>query len=148
MSKPKYRKGARVSSVGMFEALGTQWFILNGKTTHRSVIENMTYRTISGFVRRGQLHEALRADLPVPMRGKEIRAIYTEEIQTAEINTEVTFSAPKPALGEPIVAITPANNTGQTTIPYPGPYIIGCDLAQGESMTGRIEYRKRQEETE
>ena len=28
------------------------------------------------------------------------------------------------------------------------PFIIGCDLAQGESMTGRIEYRKRQEETE
>lgn len=28
------------------------------------------------------------------------------------------------------------------------PYIIGCDLAQGESVTGRIEYRKQQEETE
>lgn len=28
------------------------------------------------------------------------------------------------------------------------PFIIGCDLSQGESMTGRIEYRKRQEETE
>lgn len=68
MSKPIYRKGARVSSIGMFEALGTQWFILNGKTTHRKVIENMTYRTISGFVRRGQLHEALPADLPVPYR--------------------------------------------------------------------------------
>lgn len=27
-------------------------------------------------------------------------------------------------------------------------FIIGCDLAQGESMTGHIEYRKRQEETE
>lgn len=80
MSKQKYRKGARVNSVGMFEALGTQWFILNGKTTHRSVIENMTYRTISGFVRRGQLHEALRVDLPVPMRGNEIRNSFTEEI--------------------------------------------------------------------
>ena len=80
MSKPKYRKGARISSVGMFEALGTQWFILNGKTTHRSVIENMTYRTIAGFVRLGQLHEALRVDLPVPMRGNEIRNSFTEEI--------------------------------------------------------------------
>jgi hypothetical protein len=86
----------------MFEALGTQWFILNGKTTHRSVIENMTYRTIAGFVRRGQLHEALPVDLPVPMRGKEIRAIYTEEIQTAEINTEVELSAPKESHGKPI----------------------------------------------
>lgn len=142
MRKPKYRKGAMVSSVGMFEALGTQWFILNGKTTHRKVIENMTYRTISGFVRRGQLHEALPLNLTVPMRGKEIRAIYTEEIQTAEINTEVELSAPKPALGEPTMAITQANNTGQTTIPYPGPFIIGCDLAQGESVTGRIEYRR------
>lgn len=28
------------------------------------------------------------------------------------------------------------------------PFIIGCDLAQGESVTGRIEYRKQQEETE
>ena len=80
MSKPKYRKGARVSSIGMFEALGTQWFILNGKTTHRSVIENMTYRTIAGFVRRGKLHEALPVDLPVPMRGNEIRNSFTEEI--------------------------------------------------------------------
>lgn len=80
MSKPKYRKGARISSVGMFEALGTQWFILNGKTTHRSVIENMTYRTIAGFVRWGQLHEELRVDLPVPMRGNEIRNSFTEEI--------------------------------------------------------------------
>lgn len=80
MRKPKYRKGARVSSIGMFEALGTQWFILNGKTTHRSVIENMTYRTIAGFVRLGQLHEALRVDLPVPMRGNEIRNSFTEEI--------------------------------------------------------------------
>lgn len=95
MSKQKYRKGARVSSIGMFEALGTQWFILNGKTTHRKVIENMTYRTLSGFIRRGQLHEALRVDLPVPMRGKEIRALYTEEIQTAEIITEVELSAAK-----------------------------------------------------
>ena len=25
------------------------------------------------------------------------------------------------------------------------PFIIGCDLAQGESVAGRIEYRKRQE---
>ena len=80
MRKPKYRKGAKVSSIGMFEALGTQRFILNGKTTHRSVIENMTYRTIAGFVRRGQLHEALRVDLPVPMRGNEIRNSFTEEI--------------------------------------------------------------------
>lgn len=104
MSKPKYRKGARVSSVGMFEALGTQWFILNGKTTHRSVIENMTYRTIAGFVRRGQLHEALPVNLPVPMRGKEIRAVYTEEVQTAEINTEVEVSTPKENHREPIIA--------------------------------------------
>lgn len=80
MSKPKYHKGARVSSIGMFEALGTEWFVLNGKTTHRKVIENMTYRTLAGFVRRGQLHEALRADLPVPMRGREIRNSFTEEI--------------------------------------------------------------------
>lgn len=80
MSKPKYRKGARISSVGMFEALGTQWFILNGKTTHRKVIENMTYLTIAGFVRRGQLYEALPVDLPVPMRGNEIRNSFTEEI--------------------------------------------------------------------
>ena len=103
MRKPKYCKGAIVRSVGMFEALGTQWFILNGKTTHRSVIENMTYRTIAGFVRRGQLHEALPVNLPVPMRGKEIRAIYTEEVQTAEINTEVELSAPKENCGEPII---------------------------------------------
>lgn len=104
MSKRIYKKGARVSSVGMFEALGTQWFILNGKTTHRSVIENMTYRTIAGFVRRGQLHEALPVNLPVPMRGKEIRAIYTREAQTVEINTETEFSAPKESHGEPIIA--------------------------------------------
>lgn len=103
MSKPKYRKGARISSVGMFEALGTKWFVLSGKTTHRSVIENMTYRTLAGFVRRGQLYEALPVNLPVPMRGKEIRAIYTEEVQTAEINTEVEFSDPKENHGEPII---------------------------------------------
>lgn len=80
MSKQKYRKGARVSSIGMFEALGTEWFVLNGKTTHRKVIENMTYRTLAGFVRRGQLHEALPVNLPVPMRGKEIGNSFTEEI--------------------------------------------------------------------
>lgn len=106
MSKPKYRKGAMVSSIGMFEALGTQWFILNGKTTHRSVIENMTYRTLAGFVRQGLLYEALPLNLPVPMRGKEFRSIYTEEIQTAEMenNTEVELSAPKENHGEPIIA--------------------------------------------
>lgn len=36
----------------------------------------------------------------------------------------------------------------QENISRYGPYIIGCDLAQGESMTGRIEYRKQREETE
>lgn len=37
----------------------------------------------------------------------------------------------------------------QSTVMFKqAPYIIGCDLAQGESMTGRVEYRKRQEETE
>lgn len=82
MSKPKYRNGARVSSVGMFEALGTQWFILNGKTTHRSVIENMTYRTLSGFIRRGQVFAAVPAN--EKLLGKSTRILTTEEFRYAD----------------------------------------------------------------
>ena len=82
MSKPKYHKGARVSSIGMFEALGTEWFVLNGKTTHRKVIENMTYRTLAGFVRRGQVFAAVPAN--EKLLGKSARSLTTEEFQYAD----------------------------------------------------------------
>ncbi len=75
MSQRKYEKGARITSLGMFEALGGKWFVLNGKTTHRSVIESMTIRTVAGFIRRGQLYEAL----PVGLIGKESRQVTVEE---------------------------------------------------------------------
>lgn len=75
MSERKYTKGALVYSVGCFEALGNKWFIVNGKTMHRSVLENMTYRTLAGFIRRRQVYEAL----PNGLSGKEFRSLTVEE---------------------------------------------------------------------
>ncbi len=75
MKQRKYKKSARVMSLGMFEALGGKWFILNGKTTHRSVIESMTLRTVAGFIQRGQLFEAI----PCETLGKTCRQVIVEE---------------------------------------------------------------------
>ena len=75
MSQRKYEKGARITSLGMFEVLGNQWFILNGKTIHRSFIESMTLRTVAGFIQRGQLFEAI----PCGMLGKICGQVIVEE---------------------------------------------------------------------
>ena len=64
-------------NLGMFEALGGQWFILNGKTTHRSFIESMAHRTVAGFIQRGQLFEAI----PCGMLGKTCRQVIVEEYE-------------------------------------------------------------------
>lgn len=57
--KRKYEKGACIMSVGQFEALGCEWFIINGKTTHRSFIESFQYRTLKNLILLGLVYVAL-----------------------------------------------------------------------------------------
>ena len=59
MTKRLYTKGVMVTSVAMFSALKDKWFILNGKTTHRSVITSMTYRTVEKFIYGGFVYTAV-----------------------------------------------------------------------------------------
>lgn len=87
MSERKYTKGALVYSVGCFEALGNKWFIVNGKTMHRSFLESMTYRTLAGFILRRQVYEALTSGTTAELKeagcfGNTARAVFTEEIET------------------------------------------------------------------
>ena len=77
-AKRKFEKGALITSIGQFAAIGGQWFVLGDRPKHRSFIENMQYRTLANLIRAGRLYEAI----PFGCIGNTARAVFTEEIET------------------------------------------------------------------
>lgn len=89
MTERKFEKGARITSIGQFAAIGGQWFILGDRPKHRSFIESMQYRTLANLIRIGRLYEALPSGTVAKLKeagyiGKEARAVFTEEMENAD----------------------------------------------------------------
>lgn len=77
-AKRKFEKGALITSIGQFAAIGGQWFVLGDRPKHRSFIENMQNRTLANLIRAGRLYEAILFGCT----GNTARAVFTEEIET------------------------------------------------------------------
>ena len=58
MSKPKYKTGERIESVSQFDQCESHWYKWNGKTTHRSVLMSLQYRTLLQTIIAGRLYTA------------------------------------------------------------------------------------------
>jgi hypothetical protein len=58
MSKAKYERGEKICSITQFEASSSQWFKWRGKTTHRSCLISLQYRTLKLFIDSGVIYEA------------------------------------------------------------------------------------------
>lgn len=84
MSKRKWEKGCRIYSTGELSVIKERhsWFIVNGKTMHKSFLESMTFRTVEGFIRRGQVFAAAPAE--EKLLGKSTRSVTTEEFRYAD----------------------------------------------------------------
>lgn len=87
MAKRKFEKGALITSIGQFAAIGCQWFILGDRPKHRSFIESMQYRTLASLIQAGRLYEALPSGTIAKLKeagyiGNTVRAVFTEEIET------------------------------------------------------------------
>ena len=53
MSKSTYRKGRKITSVCDFETCESVWFKRFDRTKHRSVLENLQYRTLRNEIHKG-----------------------------------------------------------------------------------------------
>ena len=51
-----------IHSVAEFESCESQWFIWNGRTRHRSVLEHEQYKTLALFIYGGRLYTAERTE--------------------------------------------------------------------------------------
>jgi hypothetical protein len=56
--KPKYKQGKRICSISEFDACESTWFKWNGKTSHRSVLISLQYRTLMNTINAGRLYTA------------------------------------------------------------------------------------------
>lgn len=86
-AKRKFEKGALITSIGQFAAIGGQWFILGDSPKHRSFLESMQYRTLANLIRAGRLYEALPSGTTAKLKeagyiGYTARAVFTEERKT------------------------------------------------------------------
>jgi len=58
MSKPKYKTGERIESISQFDQCESNWYKWNGKTSHRSVLMSLQYRTLLQAIIAGRLYTA------------------------------------------------------------------------------------------
>lgn len=58
MSKAKYKQGRRITSISDFDSCESKWYKWNGKTTHRSVLISLQYRTLLNTIVAGRLSTA------------------------------------------------------------------------------------------
>ena len=58
MSKARYECGEQITSITQFEASKSEWFKWRGKTTHRSWLISLQYRTLKNVIEGGVLYEA------------------------------------------------------------------------------------------
>lgn len=62
MSKAKYKQGERINTVSEFDQCESLWYKWNGKTTHRSVLMSLQYRTLLNAIINGRLYRAERKE--------------------------------------------------------------------------------------
>lgn len=60
MSKSMYAQGRRIETISDFDQCGSLWYKWNGKTTHRSVLISLQYRTLLNSIMAGQIYVAER----------------------------------------------------------------------------------------
>lgn len=56
----KYTRGKQITSISEFDACESLWYKWNGKTTHRSVLMSLQYRTLLNTIRNGRIYTAER----------------------------------------------------------------------------------------
>ena len=62
MSKSKYRQGKRIKTISEFDQCESLWYKWNGKTTHRSVLMSLQYRTLLNAIINGMVYIAYREE--------------------------------------------------------------------------------------
>ena len=62
MNSSKYTRGKRITSISEFDACESLWYKWNGKTTHRSVLMSLQYRTLLNAIRNGRIYTAERKE--------------------------------------------------------------------------------------
>ena len=62
MSKPMYKQGKRIETISDFDQCESLWYKWNGKTTHRSVLTSLQYRTLLNAIIGGRVYVAERRE--------------------------------------------------------------------------------------
>lgn len=60
MGKSMYAQGRRIETISDFDQCESLWYKWNGKTTHRSVLISLQYRTLLNSIMAGQIYVAER----------------------------------------------------------------------------------------
>lgn len=60
MSKSMYLQGRRIETISDFDQCESLWYKWNGRTTHRSVLISLQYRTLLKFIMAGRIYIAER----------------------------------------------------------------------------------------
>ena len=60
MSKSMYKQGRRIESISDFDQCESLWYKWNGRTTHRSVLISLQYRTLLNSIMAGRIYVAER----------------------------------------------------------------------------------------
>lgn len=58
----KYTQGKRITSISEFDSCESLWYKWNGKTTHRSVLMSLQYRTLLNSIKNGRIYTAERKE--------------------------------------------------------------------------------------
>ena len=62
MSKAKYKQGKQICTISEFDQCESLWYKWNGKTTHRSVLISLQYRTLLNAIIAGRIYMAERKE--------------------------------------------------------------------------------------
>lgn len=60
MSKSMFTQGKRIETVSDFDQCESLWYKWKGRTTHRSVLISLQYRTLLNSIMAGQIYVAER----------------------------------------------------------------------------------------
>ena len=62
MSKSKYKQGKLINTISEFDQCESLWYKWNEKTTHRSVLMSLQYRTLLNAIIAGRIYTAEREE--------------------------------------------------------------------------------------
>lgn len=55
-----YEPSIQIRSISDFDLCGSEWYIWNGKTTHRAVLISLQYRVLENAINSGRIWMAKR----------------------------------------------------------------------------------------